>query len=402
MSVERTVIVGASLGGVRTAQALRAEGYEGHVVLLGEEHDLPYDRPALCKGVLRGDDVTVLLTQEGADDLDVELQLGRRAASVDRAAGEVVLEDGARVVFDRLVAATGSRPRSSPWGHPSGVHLLRTRSEAESLRADLAGGGPLVVVGAGFIGAEVAASVRATGADVTLVDPLAAPLSRVLGEEMGAVFATLHRDHGVDLRCGVGVTGIEQTSTGLQVALTDGTEVSAGAVLVCVGGRPNDEWLGESELEVADGLVCDRFSRSVTDERVLAVGDVSRWWHPRHGELVRIEHWTNAVEQAAVVAHNIVHPEQLREHVPVEYVWSDQYDWRVQLVGRTKGRPARVLGDPGSGRFAAIYGESGGPVQGLLSVNWPKAMLAARRGVAQGAAVDDIAAALMTSAERSA
>lgn len=326
------------------------------------------------------------MTQHGSDER-VDQLLATMADDLDEGMvpaevfnDESVYQRELRQVF----GATGSRARPSPWEGSSGVHLMRTRGDAARLAADLEDGGRLLVVGAGFVGAEVAASARGLGLEVTLVDPQPAPLSRVLGEDVGSVFAALHSGHGVDTRFGVGVDTLTGGPGAWTAELTDGSSVLASTVLVCVGGQPNDEWLRSSGLEVEDGLCCDRFCRATRDDRVFAVGDVARWWHPRHGESVRIEHWTNAVEQAAVVAHNIVHAEDLRAHAPVEYVWSDQYDWKIQLVGRTQGTEPVMLGSPEDGRFAVAYPTAENLLVGLLAVNWPKAMLTGRRGIGQG------------------
>lgn len=380
-----TVIVGASIGGVRMAQALRAEGYAGEVVLIGDEARLPYDKPPLSKGFLAGTatiaDIT-LLDEEQAAAADIRLGLGRAATGLDLAGKAVELAGGARLRFDELVIATGARARPSPWGGHPGVHVVRTADDAAALREDLRRGGPLVVIGAGFIGAEIAATATAMGIDdVTLVDPVAVPLSRVLDPAVAELFGTLHARKGVTTRFGVGVTGIASSGTGLAVELTDGTTLSAATVVVGIGAVPNDEWLRGSGLTIDDGVVCDQFSRAAN--HVHAIGDVARWFHPRHQRLVRVEHWTNAVEQAACVAHNIVHPDTPYAHSPVEYVWSDQYDWKIQLAGRTGGALDHVFvpgADPARS-FAVLYADRAGRFAGALTVNWPRALIASRRAL---------------------
>lgn len=386
-----TVVVGSSVGGVRTAQALRATGYPGDVVLIGEERHLPYDKPPLSKSLLAGsgtaDDV-MLFSADAARAADVRLLLGRRAERLDVAASELQLHDGGRLAYDDVVVATGAQARPSPWGVHPGVHVLRTLDDAEALRSDLLDGGHLVIVGAGFIGAEVAATARALGLDVTMVDPLDVPMARILGPEVGGLFVGLHERHGVATAFGVGVEGIEGRRGALRVTLTDGRVLSASTVVVGIGAVPNDGWLASSGLLVDDGLVCDEHCRAIGSPRVYAVGDVARWWHLRHGERVRVEHWTNAVEQAAVVAHNITHPDDLRPYTPVEYVWSDQYDWRIQIAGRTGRSRHEILGDPATdARFAVLYGEEDGPLDGLVTVNWPKALVTGRRALATGTAL---------------
>ncbi|MFF5991297.1 NAD(P)/FAD-dependent oxidoreductase [Prauserella flavalba] len=382
-----TVIVGTSIGGVRTAQGLRAAGYDGEVLLVGEETALPYDKPPLSKGLLAGtssiEDLT-LLTERAAREAGIRLLLGRAATGLDIGTNTVTLADGERLRYDDVVIATGARARPSPWGEPRGVHVVRTLGDAERLAVDLRRGGPLVVVGAGFIGAEVAATARGLGAaDVTMVDPAPVPLSRVLDPEVARWFAGLHAGHGVTTRFGVGVEGIDRARDGLVVRLADGARLPAATVVVGIGAVPQDGWLRSSGLRIDDGVVCDRYSRAVGTEHVHAVGDVARWPHPRAGELVRAEHWTNAVEQAACVAHNITRPRQPRAHAPVEYVWSDQYDHTIQLTGRTGGRLGHltVPGPDPDRSFAVLYADAEGTFTGAVTVNWPRALVACRQAV---------------------
>jgi NADPH-dependent 2,4-dienoyl-CoA reductase/sulfur reductase-like enzyme len=399
-----TVVVGSSVAGVRTAQALRATGYPGDVVLVGEEPALPYDKPPLSKALLAGTASTediALLTEQGAADARIRLVLGRAAIRLDVAARVVELADGERLAYDDLVIATGARARPSPWGELPGVHVLRTLDDATALRADLLRGGPLVVIGAGFIGAEVAATARAMGVDVTVVDPAPVAMSRVLDPAVARLFGLLHERQGVATRFGVGVTGLDRTEGALHVRLADGGTLPAGAVVVGIGAVPNDGWLASSGLRIDDGVVCDRFSRAVDAPRIHAVGDVARWFHPRHDALVRVEHWTNAVEQAACVAHNITHPEDLRAHSPVEYVWSDQYDWKIQLAGRTGGADhVTVDGADPTRSFAVLYAGTGGLLAGAVTVNWPRALVICRRALAGGASLDDTRGAVAAAAAK--
>lgn len=397
MNAPTVIIVGASVGGVRTAQALRAADFPGRVVLVGAEDVLPYDKPALSKGLLAGisvaDDIT-LLDEDGAHESGIELMLGRRAVRLHTAEAEVELDDGERLAFDDLVAATGASPRPCPWAAPPGVHLLRTLADATALRADLAAGGHLAVVGGGFIGAEVAATARGLGLDVTIVDPVRAPMAHLVGAEVGELFASLHARHGVRTRFGAGVEAIDGTRGTLRVTLTDGDALTASTVLVGIGAAPNDQWLASSGLTVSDGLLCDAYCRAIGAPRVHAVGDVARWWHSRHGRYIRAEHWTNAVDQAAVVAHNISHPGQLRPHSPVHYIWSDQYDWKIQIAGWTGTERYEIIGDPqAGGRFAVLYGR-GSALSGLVAVNWPWALVAGRRALTSGGELAALRSAL--------
>lgn len=389
MSAARVVVIGASIGGVRTVQALRTAGYAGEIVLVDADPELPYDRPPLSKAELRGAEEAHLMTAGQAQALGVTLLLGTGAERLDPGSGQVVLTDGRSLGYDDLVLASGAHARVSPWGMPRGVHLLRTRAHARALRADLRRCDHLVVIGAGFIGAEVAATARSLDVPVTLVDPLEAPLSRVLGAEVGRHVTRLHRRHGVRTRLGVGVEGITAGDP-LVIRLTDGAQLRAGTVVVGIGAQPCTEWLETSGLVIDDGVLCDQYSRAVGAHGVHAVGDVARWWHPRYGEYVRVEHWTNAVEQAAAVAHNIVHPGEPRPYQPVEYVWSDQYDWRIQMAGRTLGAEARLLGDPETGRFAAIYSGSEERLMGVMTVNWPRAALLGRQALAAAQPASDL------------
>jgi NADPH-dependent 2,4-dienoyl-CoA reductase/sulfur reductase-like enzyme len=393
--VPTVVVVGSSIGGVRTAQALRSEGFAGRVVLVGEERRLPYDKPPLSKQYLAGSwdaERVALLTGAAADRARIELRLGVAAQRLDVAGRQVVLADGERLDYDAVVIATGAAARPSPWAARSGVHVLRTLGDSESLQADLRRDGHVVVVGGGFIGAEVAATARSMGREVTVVDPLPVPIGRVVGAEVGAHFAELHHRHGVATRFGTGVESVAGEAGDLRVVLTDGAELSAATVVVGIGATPNDGWLADSGLLVDDGVVCDEFSRAVDIPAVFAVGDVARWFHPDHGEHTRVEHWTNAVDQAACVAHNIAHPDDLHAHRPVEYVWSDQYDWKIQIVGRPRrATEHHLVGDPAGDRprFAALYRGREERLGAAVTVNWPKALVTCRRLVGAGTTFAD-------------
>lgn len=392
MSTQTVVIVGSSVGGVRAAQALRREGWSGRIVLVGEESAAPYDKPPLSKQYLAGEwdlDRLALITPEAAAAAEIELRLGVAAVRLDVAAQQVLLADGSALDYDHVVIATGAAARPSPWPADSGVHVIRTLADVDGLRADLAHGGAVVVVGGGVVGAEAAATIATAGHAVTMVDPLATPLARLVGPEVGRPLEELHRRHGVDTRFGVGVEGIDGTAGNLAVRLTDGSVLPAATVLVGIGAVPNDGWLADSGLLVDNGVVCDRYCRAVDSERVWAVGDVARWQDPRFPAEVRLEHWTNAVEQAAAVAHNIVHAEDLQPYSPLEYVWSDQYDWKLQVVGHaSRGGRYEVVGDLSvdPARAAVLYSDDDGRLIGAVSVNWPKALVTSRRALTAGEA----------------
>jgi NADPH-dependent 2,4-dienoyl-CoA reductase/sulfur reductase-like enzyme len=395
-----TVIVGASVGGVRTAQALRSAGYEGEITLVGDEDVLPYDRPPLSKGLLAGTataESITLLTQPQAADLGIGLRLGQAARHLDVAGSFVELDDGERLRYDDLVVATGARPRPSPWGKPAGVHHLRTLGDAAALREDLARGGPLVIIGAGFIGAEVAATARQLGAgEVTVIDPAPVPMGRVIDPATAARLGALHREHGVATRFGTGVEAVEPAAGGLVVRLSDGSALAAATVVVGIGAVANDEWLVSSALPVGGGLRCDERCRAQGAPRVHAVGDVARWHHAGYRSLVRAEHWTNAVDQARYVAADIVRPGEQGPYQPVEYVWSDQYDAKIQVTGRTGADPRQVTleraGQPAS--FAVLYASPAGALAGALTVSWPRAAVTARRAIKAGTPLDQVRAAI--------
>jgi phthalate 3,4-dioxygenase ferredoxin reductase component len=394
------VVVGASVAGIRTAQALRREGFRDDIVVIGAEPDVPYDKPPLSKAALAGTttiDAIRLLTPETARELGVELWLGVAAAGLDVASRAVRLADGTSIDYDEVVLATGTRARPSPWDSHPRLHVLRTASDCERLRADLDTARSLIVIGAGFIGSEVAATAIRRGLSVAMVDPLPVPMARVVGDEVGRMLAAVHDDYDVVRRFGVGVDGVTDHGGQLAVELTDGSQLLADVAVVGIGALPNTEWLDDSGLAVDNGIVCDEFCRAEGRSEVLAAGDVARWWHRRRGEHRRVEHWTHACEQAATVAHNICHPDALRAYDPVDYVWSDQYDWRIQMAGHTDdGTTPELIGDLTTGRFAALYEDSAGVLTGAVTVSWPKAMLAARRMLAAGgtAAAADARAAI--------
>lgn len=398
----RTVIVGASVGGVRTAQALRSEGYEGQIVLLDRENELPYDKPPLSKALLQGTsdvDSIRLLTWTEAHQLGLELMLDTQAIGLDAAHRELTLANGVQLAYDNLVVATGSDARPSPWGQRAGLHVVRTLADTIGLRADLEAGGTLAVVGSGFIGSEVAATARDLGLNVHLVDPMRTPMSRGFAEPVGKIFLGLHEEHGVHTHFGTGVESIDGERGAFTVRLSDGTDLAATAVVVGIGAAPNTSWLSSSGLAIDDGLVCDEYLRVAGGQDIFAVGDVSRWPDPVTQELVRVEHWTNAIDQAICVARNIMTPDRPHVYRAVDYVWTDQYDWKIQVVGHHEGAMrTELLGDVESGRFAVIYGDAAGALQGAAVANWPKALITTRRGLAAQIPYAEVVASLAAAA----
>jgi 3-phenylpropionate/trans-cinnamate dioxygenase ferredoxin reductase subunit len=384
--------VGASLAGLRAVEALRRRGYDGRLVLVGAEPHRPYDRPPLSKEVLRGaraPDRIALATQEAFDALDLDLRLGIRATALDRSERAVVLDGGERLAFDGLLVATGAAPRTLPGTPPlDGIHTLRTLEDCLAIRADLERAPRVAVVGAGFIGAEVAATCRQRGLDVTLIERLPVPMAATLGTEIGAICAATHRDHGVDLRCGVRVDGVEGGVRVERVRLSDGSTVAADVVVVGVGVFPETRWLESSGLALDDGLVCDETLAAAPG--IVAAGDVARWTHPLFGESLRLEHWTNAVEQGDAAAERLLAGAGgAKLFAAVPFVWSDQYDLKIQSAGLMKPDDEVHVahGSLAERRFVALYGRKGRLV-GALAFNRVRFLMDYRRLIREGATWD--------------
>jgi len=383
------VVVGASVAGARAVQSLRRLGYPGRIVLIGEETAAPYDRPPLSKAMLSGQvtaERIALLRDADLADPKVRLRLGTRAERVDPERHEIELAGGERLGYEHLIIATGASARRAPWD--PGLPVLRTLGDARRLSALLRPGAHLVVIGGGFIGSEVAATARGLGLAVTVVDPLAAPMARAAGAEIARRLSGLHAARGVRCRFGVAVTDVRRRGDGYEVGLDDGAVLAADVVLAGIGARPNDAWLARSGLPVADGVLCDPYSRVLGWPDIFAVGDVARWAHPRHGRPTRIEHWTNAVEQADCVARTVLNPAAPLEYAPVEYVWTEQYGRKVQITGRPEGAPLVVTSGDGDGaRVGVLYGDDQDRLAGAVTVDWPRATLAARSVLAEGGRV---------------
>ena len=383
-------MVGGSIAGFAAAAELRAQGFEGRVRIVAAEPVRTYERPPLSKGVLRGEDHAGTAWGAATDDtLGIDWLLGERAVALDPAARTVSLASGEDLRYDGLVIATGASPRQLP-GQPdlAGIHVLRTLDHCLGLRADLdAGAERVVVVGAGFIGAEVAATCRGRGHEVTLVEPLEQPLIRVVGPEIGAAVADLHRDHGVDLRLGTGVEAVEGDGRVERVRLSDGATVAADVVVVGIGVVPNTGWLEGSGLPVDDGVVAD--ATCAVAPGIVACGDVARWASPRYGP-VRIEHWDNAVDMGRAAGRRLLAetPDAAEPYDPVPWFWSDQYDVRLQVAGRIQGRMAVADGSIDDGRFVALYGGDD-QVCGALGWNWPAKTVRYRVALESGLAWAD-------------
>ena len=381
-NLSSVVVVGASLAGLRAVQALRRAGFAGRVVAIGEETEPPYDRPPLSKEVLAGkwDAERARLLRPEDEALEVEWRLGRRAEGLDLAARRVVLAGGEGVPFDGLVIATGAVAKRLPGPPLAGLFVLRTLGDCLALRAALDASPRVVVIGAGFIGLEVAATCRGRGLSVTVVESLAAPLERGLGARLGSLVGEIHRDHGVDLRLGARLARIVGAERVEAVELADGTRIPADVVVVGIGAAPATAWLEGSGLELSDGVVCDASCRATRAPFVVAAGDVARWPHPLFGASMRIEHWTNATEQADHAVASLLAGEGGGEpFAPVPFVWSDQYDRKIQIAGRLEGADeTRIVdGSLEERRFVALFG-SRGRVVGVVGFNRPRLVMKAR------------------------
>ncbi|MFJ2864161.1 NAD(P)/FAD-dependent oxidoreductase [Kitasatospora sp. NPDC087314] len=384
--MKRIVIVGASAAGLTAAETLRRRGWDGHLTLIGDEPHPPYDRPPLSKQILTGDwpaERAVLRSPQDLAHLQADLRLGQPATALDAAGHRVRLGGGESIRFDGLVIATGVTPRRLPDSDLAGVHVLRTLDDALALRAALLTAPRVVVVGAGFLGTEVAAAARTMGLQVTLVEPEPVPVRHPFGDRIGALVADLHRAHGTRLRCGTPVRRLR--STGGQVTgveLGDATTLPADLVVLALGATPATGWLTDSGLHLGNGVVCDAWCRAAPG--IYAAGDVASWHNPHFGTRMRLEHRTNATEQAIAAAGNLLG--DAIPFAPVPYFWTDQYDTRIQAYGiLPPDADLRVIsGDPSTGRFTAAYGHQG-VVVGVLGWNNPRELRTLRRLVVEHA-----------------
>lgn len=380
--MRRIAVVGASLAGLSAVRALRQQSYDGEVIVIGQERHEPYDRPPLSKAFLTGDCAESDLALQDADEaLEIDWRLGAAAVRLDRHRRTVALASGEEIHVDGVILATGARARQLPGTEGlAGVHTLRTLDDAVGLRAALAGAERLVVIGAGFIGAEVASSARSLGLDVTVVEALPTPLAGPLGAQMGSACAGLHADHGVRLITGTGVARITGTGRVQAVELVDGTRLAADVVVVGVGAQPNVEWLAGSGLEILGGVVTDA-ACATNLPGVVATGDCAASYSPHAGGVVRSEHWTHALEQpATAVATLLAGHSGGRQHTAVPYFWSDQYGVRIQFAGhRRDGDAVRVIeGNPDDRSFLAVY-ERDDRTVAVLGMNQPKLFTRWRR-----------------------
>nr|WP_090339584.1 FAD/NAD(P)-binding oxidoreductase [Mycolicibacterium malmesburyense]CRL67980.1 NAD(P)H-nitrite reductase [Mycolicibacterium malmesburyense] len=382
------VIVGGGLAAARTAEQLRRSEYAGPVTIVSDEDHLPYDRPPLSKEVLRSetDDVT-LKPAEFYEENDITVLLGNGARSLDTAAQTLTLADGAELGYDELIIATGLVPKRIPsFPDLSGIHVLRNYDESVSLRQEAGSARRAVVVGAGFIGCEVAASLRKLGVDVALVEPQPTPLAAVLGEQIGELVARVHRAEGVDVRCGVGVAEVRGSDRVETVVLSDGTELEADLVVVGIGSHPATDWLEGSGIKLDNGVVCDDHGRA-SAPHVWAIGDVASWRH-NLGHQVRVEHWSNVADQARVLVPTMLGQEPPTA-VSVPYFWSDQYDVKIQCLGEPEAEDVVHIVEDDGRKFLAYY-ERDGVVAGVVGGGMPGKVMKARAKIAARAPIADL------------
>ena len=374
MASEQTfIIVGASLAGAKAAETLRSEGFDGRVVLIGEETERPYERPMLSKEYLRGDKPAAKLYVHDEDfyaEHDIELLTGTRVASFAPDAHEVTLQDGSRMPYSRLLLSTGAAPRRLPLlgADLPGVRYLRQMGDSDALRAAIIAASRVVVIGAGWIGSEVAASARQLGAEVAIVAPDAVPLARVLGPEVGGVYRDLHAEHGVDLHLSTQIEAIVGNGAAQGVRTTGGSVIEGDLVVVGVGASPRDELAREAGLTLDNGIVVDEFLRTSAPD-VFAAGDVAATWNPMYNKRIRMEHWANALNQGQAAARNMLGQDAAYAKLP--YFYSDQYDLGMEYNGYASDWDRVVLrGDVEGREFLAFWLKDGRVLAGMNANVW--------------------------------
>ncbi|GAA4889572.1 NAD(P)/FAD-dependent oxidoreductase [Streptomonospora salina] len=388
--MRRIAVVGGSLAGVHAAEALRERGFEGDVTLISAENELPYDRPPLSKEALISGvamERLGLRAPEWYADNAITTRIGSAAVGLDTARRAILLDDGTRAGYDGLVIATGSRPRRLPsTENAPPVQVLRSIEDSLRLRERLRPGRHLVLIGAGFIGLEIAATARHLGLDVTIIEVGQVPLGRALGDEVGSWFRTLHARNGVEIVCTCTVETIERQGEGAVLTLSNGRTVNADVVAAGVGASPVTEWLDGSGVQTANGVLCySDLSTSVPG--VVAAGDVARWYNPLFDEEIRVEHWTNAVEQGRRAAHTLLGEGEAFSAVP--YFWTDQYDARMRFVGRATAASEVAVKEFDDERLVALYGRDG-LVRGAVCVNAPRELARYRTAIRDQVRWDDV------------
>jgi len=384
------VIVGANLCGGRAAETLRQEGFDGRVILIGAEPERPYERPPLSKEFLRREterERIYLRPAEFYAEQEIELRLGVRATDIDGRDRALVLETGERLRFDKLLIAVGGRVRrlSVPGAELEGVYYLRTVADCERIAAELAKGGRLVVIGAGFIGAEVAASARTMGLEVTVLEGGQVPLGRALGPEMGRIYADIHREHGIDLRLGVRVERLEGVHRVERVAIADGQAVDCDFVVVGVGIEPATDVVKRTDIEVGNGIIVDENCRTNV-EGVYAAGDVANFPNAILGERLRLEHWANAQNHGVAAAKAMLGSKEPYAEVP--WFFSDQYDVNMQYIGHASSWDQIVIrGSVPDRRFTAFYLKDG-RLRAAMALNRARDIRPCREFIRAGVPVD--------------
>ncbi len=383
------VIVGASLAGGRAAETLRQEGFDGRIILIGAEPERPYERPPLSKEVMRGeapDDKVYLRPPEFYAEQDIELRLGAPAERLDPRERSIVLSSNEYLRYDRLLITTGAKVRrlDVPGGDLPGVYYLRTIADTRAIRDAARSASRAVVIGAGFIGAEVAASFRVMGLDVAVLEVLPVPLQRVLGEDVGRLYAQIHREHGVDLRLGEGIAEFRGAGRVEEVVTSSGRRIACDLAVVGVGVQPEVDWLHGSGVEVQNGVVVDELC-ATNLPGVYAAGDVANWWHPLLGERLRVEHWENAQNQGIAAAKSMLGKGE--PYAPVPYFWSDQYDLTLQYVGHATGQDEVIFRGPRDPHHLLAFYLRDGRLRAAIGVNRPRDITAARRLIRSGGEV---------------
>ena len=388
----KIAVVGASLAGLRAVEFIRRADFDGQLILIGDEPHLPYDRPPLSKEVLRGEwtKERIALRRKSYDDLNAELVLGRRAVGLRTDTREVLLEGGETVSYDGLVIATGGRARRLP-DQPAldGVFTLRTLDDSLAIRAALGAKPRVAVIGAGFIGAEVAASARQLGLDVTIIEALETPLARTLGPELGRLLQQVHERRGVRVLCGRTVERFEGTRSVTGLTLDDGTTVECELVVVGIGMAPSVSWLEGSGVELDDGVRCDE-SLAASAPRIVAAGDVANWQNPLFDERMRVEHWTNAVEQARHAVGTLLGaPGEGKPFSSAPMFWSDQFELKIQGAGRPRATDdLTLIGPTEDDKLVALYARAGRLV-GVVAFNRPPKLIQLRMLIAKRGSLDE-------------
>ena len=389
------VIVGGGLAGAKAAEGARGRGFEGEILIVGEEQMPPYERPPLSKAVLRGEaEPSSTQVHDAAyyTDQKIEVITGVSVQKIDLPSRRLELSDGKAIGYDALLLTTGAAPRKLkiPGAELEGVHYLRTVDDATELKEAIKGAGRVAIIGAGWVGSEVAASARMMGADVVLIGPEAFPLQKVLGEKVARVFRQLQSDHGVNLRLGVGVSEIRGSKSAEEVTLADGSSERADVVVVGVGADPRVELAVAAGLKVDNGIVVDG-NLETSASGVYAAGDVASAWHPHYKRQLRVEHWANARYQGTAAGENAVGPHQVYDRLP--YFYSDQYDVSLEYVGHAESADEVVIrGDLEGRKFIAFYHHDG-VLSAALTVNIAKVFKDIKLMIASGKKLDLVALA---------